>query len=242
MSSTTRWLLGTLFAAAACDVTPEVLEAPEDELRDEPDPRVAAPRSRPYGQSHEAWAADWWRWALAQPTPSSPLLDTTGAHCGAGQHGRVWFLAGSLGGAVQRSCTIPHGKAILVPAVSALRVQALLDDRDLSVEDVRAMTRRAIAGAEISAEIDGRPVAHLERHYEESEVFTARFPDDNVYGADESVCARNWRDVLACRPAMDAGYWLLIHPLPRGEHTLHVKGYLPSSAFSTEATYTLHVE
>jgi hypothetical protein len=57
-------------------------------------------------------SAEWWQWALSIPPSENPLADTTGEKCMVGQHGSVWFLAGSFGsgGTITRKCTVPKGK------------------------------------------------------------------------------------------------------------------------------------
>jgi len=51
-------------------------------------PGVLGPGSQ-YGLTFGQWGAAWWQWALEQPTPTNPLLDTTGANCGVAQSGPV---------------------------------------------------------------------------------------------------------------------------------------------------------
>src|ERR1051325_2933921 len=78
-------------------------------------PGILPPGSSAYGHSYGEWAALWWQWVLAIPADENPLTDTTGEFCDVGQAGPVWFLAGTFGSSVERSCTIPAGKAIFVP-------------------------------------------------------------------------------------------------------------------------------
>src|SRR3954453_11906827 len=87
-------------------------------------PSVIPSNARPYGQSYVEWSNAWWQWAFSLPVPAGnpeahPLFDPTGASCGAGQSGSVWFLAGSFAGrTVVRNCTIPTGKAIFFPILN----------------------------------------------------------------------------------------------------------------------------
>ena len=62
--------------------------------------------------------AKWWKWVLAIPASQNPIFDQTGADCGLGQNGGVWYLAGTTGGAVTRTCTIPAGKSIFFPIIN----------------------------------------------------------------------------------------------------------------------------
>src|SRR5262245_28763205 len=71
------------------------------------------------GLSYGEWSARWWQWFWANLTPSSPVLDDTGANALVGQSGQVWFLAWHLTNpATVRNITIPTGKALLFPATN----------------------------------------------------------------------------------------------------------------------------
>ena len=65
-------------------------------------------------------SAAWWQWALSIPASVNPLGDPTGSLCGVGQHGKVWFLGGTLDGSpANRSCKVPAGTAIFFPVINA---------------------------------------------------------------------------------------------------------------------------
>lgn len=70
------------------------------------------------GKTYGQWAAAWWQWALSAPTPVNPLVDPVGADCAAGQSGSVWFLAGTFGGAVTRTCNVPVGRSLFFPVAN----------------------------------------------------------------------------------------------------------------------------
>ncbi len=66
------------------------------------------------------WSARWWQWALGIPAPINPVSDLTGANCGVGQQGPVWFLAGTgflspPPGPVTRDCQVPAQRYIFFP-------------------------------------------------------------------------------------------------------------------------------
>ena len=84
-------------------------------------PRVLPPNSTPHGATYGEWGARWWQWCFALPISENPMFDTTGEHAAAGQHGSVWFLAGTFTGGdpdVARNVTIPPGKALLIPIIN----------------------------------------------------------------------------------------------------------------------------
>ena len=65
--------------------------------------------------------ARWWQWAVAAPTASNPVSDTSGQSCGEHQPTDVWFLAGSFGkGPVTRTCVIPHARSVYFPVLNSI--------------------------------------------------------------------------------------------------------------------------
>ena len=82
-------------------------------------PRVFSTDSTPYNVSYGEWTARWWQWAMSIPIDKNPLVDTTGEFCAEGQHGPVWFLAGTSGKThlAERKCIIPSKESILFPII-----------------------------------------------------------------------------------------------------------------------------
>lgn len=228
-----------VFASGCADVDDVTTEAEAIHERGNPNPNVAPPRSRPYGHSYGEWEARWWQWAMRIPNDRNPILDATGAHCAEGQSGPVWFLAGNYGGVTRRECTVPRGRALFVPLLNQVWWQTLQDDPANTIPWMYGWVRDAVRGAQITASLDGRPVVEPTRYYEETPVFTTRFPTENPWGFDAT-----WlpvvRGLLTCDTSVDAGYALMIHPLPPGDHTLHFEG-ANAGGFSLDVTYTLHV-
>jgi hypothetical protein len=93
------------FVQAQNDVSPNTLVFPVD--------------SKPYGKSYAEWSAIWWQWLLSIPEDKSPAGDLTGENCETNQQGPIWFLAGTFGGAAERTCTIPSGKAIMFSPINS---------------------------------------------------------------------------------------------------------------------------
>ena len=69
----------------------------------------------PYGQ----WATNWWNWITSIPEENNPVGDETGEKCTIGQKGPVWFLPGTSGGKLERTCTVPAGKALFLVLLDA---------------------------------------------------------------------------------------------------------------------------
>lgn len=166
------------------------------------------------------------------------MVDETGVNCAQGQPGNVWFLAGNYGGVSRRECTVPVGKTLYFPLVNQVWVQ-MLTDPPMTVPEMYDVVRGGVAGATLSASIDGRALIDLALYYEETAVFAAAFNPSNTWGATEANCARRG-SVLVCPESVDAGYALFLQPLSRGDHEVRFAATL-TWGFTLDVTYILHV-
>jgi hypothetical protein len=218
-------VLGSVAPALAQEATP-VTEADLGQL-------VLSPDAPAYGLTYEALTARFAQWAHSLPLAIHPAADPTGERCGFGQAGPVFFLVQAGGqDAVERTCTVPAGTALLLP---------LLDPSCTTVSPppffgrdeaaLRACTEALFATpVALTAVVDGVAIPDLERYRVQSDLFTVALP------------AGNWLGVApAVTQGVAEGYWLLLAPLPVGEHELRFGGSLPDSNFSTEVTYHLTV-
>jgi len=188
------------------------------------------------------WAAAWWEWALAAPADESPLLDETGEFGDRGQSGPVWFLGGTwgAGGAVDRAVTVPAGKSLFFPIVNFVWVQTPYDppfDED-ALRDFLAST--VDSAVDLSCEIDGMPVGGLDLHRFQSPLFTANLPEWNLLDYSFNQFGFEF-PAGEYAPCLDDGYYLMLAPLPAGEHTIHFAGGLAAAGFVLDVTYHLTV-
>ncbi len=196
--------------------------------------RAIPPTAHPHGHSYSEWAARWWEWALTQPASASPLVDETGASCERGQAGRVWFLAGSLTSSpVTRECTVPNGTMLFVPIVNYVYCAFDSDPPEQQtseyVREQVAFVRDAASGLALT--VDGRPVRDLAtRYFETSTIFRVVLPEDNLFGLPAGM-------ILA--PCADAGYYVMLPPLPPGVHMVRFAGMLGD--FAENVRYELVV-
>jgi len=173
---------------------------------------VFPPGDHPYGHTYPEWAATWWRWALSQPGgKENPIIDPTGASCANGQEGNVWFLAGTSGTAVTRSCTVPPETALLFPIVN----QITCEIRD--THPPKQQTEQLVDGprcpiaqlaSELSATIDNFSVSNIGPYCEESVEFEVVLPEHNLF----RLPAKTVLD-----PCSDSGYYLMVRPLLPGK-------------------------
>src|SRR5262249_23355053 len=127
-------------------------------------PRVLPPSSTAFGMSYGAWSAAWWQYVLSQPASSSPLNDPTGAGCGVGQFGQVFFLVGAGGGgaATRDQCRVPEGKALFFPLVNAFDVHLPGDGLDTPQQVWDDLHVGFGPFSELHASIDGVPITNLD--------------------------------------------------------------------------------
>jgi hypothetical protein len=193
---------------------------------------VLATDAPAYGLTYEAWTARFAQWRHSLPMPIDPGADPTGERCGYGQAGPVFFLVQSGEEPAERTCTIPTGTALLLP---------LLDASCSTVEpppffgrdeaELRACTESLFTPrAELTAVIDGASIPDLEHYRVQSDLFTVALPEDNVLELEPAVLE-----------GVIDGYWLLLAPLPPGQHELHFGGALPDIGVVHGVTYHLTV-
>jgi hypothetical protein len=183
--------------------------------------------------------AEWWQWIMSIPADENPTTDTTGEDCSQGDFGDIFFLAGTLGGKVERECTITEGQDILIPIVNTICIKTEpTDTRESLLAQCREFTDQT---KNLKLRIDGKYVRDLESYrVTNTEFFTIEAVENNIF------------QPLGLPPgsydAVADGYWVLIEGLSAGEHTIIVDGKQHGQTsfgkwdFRTQATYHLTVE
>lgn len=183
---------------------------------------VIPPRAEPFSNTYGEWSAKWWQWNYSLPINSHPLFDS--ADCSAGQSGKVWFLGGTFAaieeepgvvrGEADRECHIPQGTALFFPILN-VECNAILDgsaDEDFLRECANSVADHI---QELQVTIDGNEVEHIGLYRAESPLFTiGPLPDDNIIGADAG----------SSFDAVGDGFFIMLAPLPVGEHDIHFEG------------------
>jgi hypothetical protein len=196
-------------------------------------PGVLPINSKPYGLSYGEWSIKWWQWAVSIPAATNPLIDTTGEFCGEGQSGNVWFLAGTTGGSATRTCTIPAGKAIFLPIVN----QFDCCEEGQTVDDMRKNVTYQIDNVtSMDFKLDGVPLQNLFSYRAPSPgTFELTLPDNNIFGVPAGVYG----------PTVSDGYYLMLAPLSRGQHTIDFAGSIspnaPFGSFDLNVHYNINI-
>jgi hypothetical protein len=136
----------------------------------------------------------------------------------------VWFLGGTFTvfefqpgavvGVAERSCSVPHGKALFFPIVNA-ECNTIEDPND--TEDKLRVFANDLADhiGNLHAAIDGEDLTNISRYRVESPPFTfGPLPPNNVPGKMEGSTADSVSD----------GVYLMLAPLSSGQHDIHFSG------------------
>jgi hypothetical protein len=202
------------------------------------------------GKTYGQWSALWWQWVYSTPSPVNPWVDTTGEFCDVNQpDGKVWFLAETKEGLVERSCTIPAHKSLFYPLLNAAWTDcpAPSTDSELSTNEVRKiMAEDQDSACQVTSSLDGQPIPALGRGITaraQSPVFTTILPENNV--ADPG-CGVPLPAGKTGRQISD-GRWVMLPPLAKGKHELIMHGAKCDSTtgkmiYETGATYHLTVQ
>jgi hypothetical protein len=193
--------------------------------------------SKPYGLTYGEWTAKWWQWTISIPKDINPGGDTTGKDCALKQSGPVWFLAGTFGGAATRTCTIPAGKAIMLPLINA-ECDYLAKPNLKTEQQLLACAKSENEGITgLDATVDGVKTQSLQNYRVQSPLFNFTYPTNNVNGAP-----------VGSTQGVSDGYWVLLKPLPVGSHTVHIAGSVVNYAggalnnFGNEVAYHINVQ
>jgi hypothetical protein len=195
---------------------------------DNKDKKDATPKILPSADLAKL-GAEWWVWASEIPTPKNPLIDAN--PCDVDQHGRFFFLAGVLetSGHIERTCTIPEGKAIFFPVYSAF--QSYGDpgsppNLEGAIELVRENVDQA---TNLKASVDGTNI-NVNKLRSLTIPFEFTLPPDNIYGAD----------FLGPYNVVADGYWVALRPLSVGNHEISFSASHPG--LNIDVTYHITVQ
>ncbi len=211
-------------------------------LADNPNPTVIPNSAHQY----RVLDAKWWQWALSFPAAEVPFFNTGGAvDISAGQSGHVWFLAGANNGLTEpRTGVIPSGTSLFFPLANLNNDYpcppefGFEPDPGESLEHFLQRTGNDFLDfflpdpTSLFAEIDGVSLTDLSRYRFTSSLFT--FTADPALSTFFDACITG-----TPQSGVSIGYWLLLAPLPPGEHTLH---FGAGGLFNQDVTYIITVE
>jgi hypothetical protein len=193
--------------------------------------------SQPFGIGYIKGAEGFHKLMYGEPSNTNIATDTSGKYCALDQSGPIWYLAGTAGGAVVRSCSVPQGKALFFP---------LIANECSYAENPNLKTPSQLIDCAKSADnnlnyltlsIDGVPIPNLEKYrITSTKLFNFNFVKDNIAGVPPGPTSG----------ALD-GWFAYLKPLPPGNHIIRFGGAATSTTpgqpnFVVDATYHLTVK
>ena len=214
------------------------------QARPKPAPFVFPVESSPFGNSYGDWSALWWQWAFAFPAgPGHPLFDETGADCGVGQAGQVWFLGGvfNVSGSATRNCTVPAGKGLFFPIINVECSNVEGNGTDAVQLRTCADSFAALA-QNVSLVIDGSSFS-TQRLRMPSPTFDFTLPAGNILGAAAGTCIVDGGGICQTNHSVSDGFYAMVAPLSPGQHMIHFAGTFAAPInFTLDITYHLTVQ
>lgn len=166
------------------------------------------------GRSAVELSADWWKWAMSSPAEINPVRDMSGAQCGTGQKGAVWFLAGGFGSSkIKRSCTIPAGKHIFFPVINMAYWPREENNGFTCDQAMKNAAMNNDTALDLFVELDGAAVTEPKKY---------RARTRKCFDIFERVPKSQMP--FNAYPSASDGYWILLKPLKPGKHLLKFGG------------------
>jgi hypothetical protein len=185
---------------------------------------------KPYGKPLEEWAKEYWQWNVGVPPGDIPKdVNTNLDKCiiGSDRQNTMILLSGVYHMTYSTKCNISSTKPILVPLLAGecnptapeprtktgkiedLWACAKDADEEFKAWEVR-LDNRVLLKKSGNEEVNGHLIDNI--IVRNSSLFNITMPQVNRYEADAGVY-----------PAVVDGYYLILKPLPPGEHTLTYK-------------------
>jgi hypothetical protein len=146
---------------------------------------------------------------------------------------------------------MPAGSSFLWPVVTAFFLCPTDCGPDGAApngtpEEIRAAAEGAInslpeLGYILECEIDGVPLSNIESYRAQSPVFYGEIVEGCIFNA----VAPEFFPPGPYGPAVSDGFWVMVPPLPVGEHVIHFRAVIgtnePEPLFETESTHYITV-
>jgi hypothetical protein len=181
---------------------------------------ILPPDSEPYGLTYDEHAQNFWKWLLSIPANESPMDDTKGDKCTVGQtntNSSIFYL-GPGEGKMERTCTVPAGKGLLIPVMEVEQ-----SDKELPGASVEVLTNAAKKDQDsvnsLYLKVDNEEYTYndlLKYRIQPTEPFEVIFPDNGIFGVADGGPSQVVAD----------GFYILTEPLTAGNHTVHFRSSL----------------
>ena len=178
----------------------------------------------PFGKPYEDWVQDWWRWNAAIPgDPETTFAGVKENGCLINKEGPVAMLMDpAIGGVHHQICEIPPNQGILIPAWSALCSGAVKGSENKSFKELSECARQYNLGkVTVKAWVDNKSIAQVNAEdyktinlINATELYNKGF--NITIPADSNLAV----DYPGNHLGSAHGWYILLKPLPVGEHTV----------------------
>lgn len=184
------------------------------------------PNARPHGYTLVDLATAYNAWLYGIPADVNPVL--AGRCERSPLDPKIWFLPTSLGGESEATCELPPGTfLVLTPGgweCSSLEPEPFFGSTEAELRECVEDGFELLSYVEVT--FKGQTVTNLDDYVVTSRLDT--LPPNNLLSSDPGL-------------TMDKGYFLVLHPLSRGTHTLRAYDEFGSLGFQAGITYTIIV-
>jgi hypothetical protein len=200
--------------------------------------QIYPPSSSPYGLPLKEWGIKHWEWWNSIPKEISPYPNPKQwtYHCFMGLGYPVVMLVNPIVGETAKNvaydCTIPADRGILVSGITEL---CSYDETHKTDEDLQKCVKARNDWAKHQITIDGKTVDNIGQYRFTTDFFNVTWPEDNM-----------WTLPVGTYRALLDGTWLMLKPLPIGDHKIevHIVQIIPgreSENLFINLVYNLHV-
>jgi hypothetical protein len=198
-------------------------------------PGIYSKESSPFGVPYSQWIQRWWQWNIGTPSSDHPRDNYTSQKCTNNQNGPVWFLPDILTGKEERTCTIPAGKAILVPLLTG----ECNNDPSQPFMNDDGLRKCALEGDEfgvLNATLDGQQIQNLNQYRTQAGFFNVTVVNDNIFDMTPGTF-KGYAD----------GFFVFLEPPSPGKHDLRLSTSVlnpttPSYNYAAEVVYHLDIK
>ena len=182
-----------------------------------PNPGIPPVHSSAFGKTFAEWSAVWWKVGIETPLDGSPFVD-----------GGIFPLSGSVSGLAAPigigngpfEFTLPVGKKLFVAGItlecSSLESPESGFHGDTEAEQAECAKFWADHIQDMSIKVDGKQVQDIASYRVVSPQFSFTAPDPNFLGVPGGGAGT----------AVADGYYVLLAPMSKGEHSILIRGHL----------------
>lgn len=214
----------------------------EDDNNDSADSKVFEPTSNPYGTSYTDWTVQWMQSFLTFDCDNNPFANP--ANVLFSQTGDVYFMAGLQATGSSVNITVPQDKAILFPLANYINDYPC-PGGGFEPAPGQTLEEFLTEGAvwftdncsKLSVVIDADSVSNPQNYLFTSNLFTFTGSPDLA-----TVCGFDGCITGTPQPAVTSGYYIMLKPLSKGQHTVHYHLEMEPWSIVQDGTFNITVQ